>query len=161
MAISILDAARQLAKTFPGRYEALAQRMNKNPSSLRHEIAGAPGYKLGAEDLEDMTNLALEVKQDNALIILATMASNCGQMLVPLPTALLEAGDDCLKRMGDSAREFGELCTEVATDLGDGKISDNELARIDRECSELIASLHALREALAKRNAAGKAGEGA
>lgn len=41
-------------------------------------------------------------------------------------------------------------------DLVDGKISDNELRRIDKECGELIASLHALRESLARRNADGK-----
>ena len=38
----------------------------------------------------------------------------------------------------------------------DGKISDNELARIDRECGELIASLHQVRESVARRNMAGK-----
>ncbi len=47
--------------------------------------------------------------------------------------SLLASGDDCLVRMGDTAREFGELCTEVSKDLGDGKISDNELARINRQ----------------------------
>jgi hypothetical protein len=55
-------------------------------------------------------------------------------------------------RLADTAREFGELCKEVGSDLVDGKISDNELKRIDRECSELVSSLHALRESLARRN---------
>lgn len=65
-------------------------------------------------------------------------------------------GDDCMLRLADTAREFGDLCKEVGGDLVDGKISDNELRRIDKECGELIASLHALRESLARRNADGK-----
>jgi hypothetical protein len=55
-----------------------------------------------------------------------------------------------------TAREFGDLCTEVANSLADGVISDNELARVDRECGELMASLRTLRDALAQHCAAGK-----
>lgn len=153
MAMSILDAARQVVKHYPGRVEALALRMGKNPNTLRHEVAGSPGYKLGAEDLMDLTNFAQEARQDNALLSLASMAANCGQMLVPLPLANAVADDDCMLRLADAAREFGDLCKEVAGDLADGKITNNELARIDRECGELIASVYAMREAVARRNA--------
>jgi hypothetical protein len=153
MAMSVLDAMRQVVKSYPGRVEAMAQRMGKNPATLRHEVSGAPGYKLGAEDLGEMTNFAQEAKQDNALLALSRLAENCGQMLVPLPLANPVVDDDCMLRLADSAREFGELCKEVAGDLADGKITNNELARIDRECGELIASVYAMREAVARRNA--------
>jgi hypothetical protein len=153
MAMSILDAMRQVVKSYPGRVEAMAQRMGKNPTTLRHEVSGAPGYKLGAEDLVEMTNFAQEAKQDNALLALSRLAENCGQMLVPLPLANPVADDDCMLRLADSAREFGELCKEVAGDLADGKITNTELTRIDRECGELIASVYAMREAVARRNA--------
>lgn len=153
MAMSVLDAMRQVVKSYPGRVEAMAQRMGKNPATLRHEVSGAPGYKLGAEDLGEMTSFAQEAKQDNALLALSRLAENCGQMLVPLPLANPVVDDDCMLRLADSAREFGELCKEVAGDLADGKITNNELARIDRECGELIASVYAMREAVARRNA--------
>jgi hypothetical protein len=103
--------------------------------------------------LGEMTNFAQEAKQDNALLALSRLAENCGQMLVPLPLANPVVDDDCMLRLADSAREFGELCKEVAGDLADGKITNNELARIDRECGELIASVYAMREAVARRNA--------
>ena len=61
-----------------------------------------------------------------------------------------------LVMMLESPEEFGDLCTEVAGDIKDSQITDNELARVDRECGELIASVHALREALARRNQASK-----
>lgn len=153
MSMNILDAARQVLKGYPGRLEAMAQRMGKSPSTLRHEIDGDKGYKFGAEDLMDMTNFAQQAKQDNALLALASMAANCGQMLVPLPLANAVVNDDCMLRLADVAREFGELCKEVAGDLADGQITNNELARIDSECAQVIASVYAMREAVARRNA--------
>lgn len=50
----------------------------------------------------------------------------------------------------------GDLCTEVAGDLKDSQINDNELKRIDLECGHLISTVHTLREALARRNLTGK-----
>ncbi len=88
--------------------------------------------------------------------ILEAFALNCGHMLIQLPTDLGDNADDCMARLAATAREFGDLCTEVSADLADGSISDNELARIDRECGELMASLRPLREALARRNQQGK-----
>ncbi len=150
--MNLLDAARQLVRGYPGRVDAMAQRLGKNPGTLRHEVAGAPTYKLGAEDLEEMTLLALEVRQPNALVAVATLAANCGQMLVPLPQLAADLDDDCMRQLTEAVKDFGQLCTEVSADLVDGRISDNELARIDADSSQLIARLGLLREALARRN---------
>jgi hypothetical protein len=73
-----------------------------------------------------------------------------------LPEQVDDKAADCMARLAATAREFGDLCSEVAGDLVDGAITDNELARIDRESGELMASLRALREALARCNRAGK-----
>ncbi len=153
--MNLRDVAFLVVHDYPGGAGSLAPRMNtplstKSATTLQHEVNGTGTAKLGLETAELITHFAKDLR------ILAAWALKEGQMLVPLPESLLASGDDCLVRMGDTAREFGELCTEVSKDLGDGKISDNELARIDRECGELMASLHALRESLAKRNAANK-----
>lgn len=154
--MNLLDSARRLAKAYPGGIDALAQRMGKNPATLRHELAGATGYKLGAEDLEEMTLLAMGAHQSNALVALATFNANCGQMTIPLPQALAGSDDDCMRHVAGVAKEFSDLVQAVSLRAADGEISDNDLAAIDRELSELVASTHGMREALGRMHQAGK-----
>jgi hypothetical protein len=157
--MNLLDAARRLAKAYPGGIEALAQRMGKSPATLRHELAGAQGYKLGAEDLEEMTLLAIGAHHPNALVALATMNANCGQMSIPLPQALAGSDDDCMRQVAGVAKEFSDLVQVVSMRTSDCEISDNDLAAIDKELTELVGSVHTLREALGRRNLVDKAGK--
>lgn len=144
------DVAFNVVHDSPGGAVSLAPRLGKSHTSLAHELNGTGIAKLGLLDAEKITLLTGDLR------ILAAFAANCGQMLLPLPEAMVLSQDDCMLRLADTAREFGELCKEVGGDLSDGKISDNELGRINREGGELIASLHALLESLARRHADGK-----
>ena len=144
--MNLLDAAYNVVHDYPGGSHSLAPRMGKSATTLSHEVAADGTAKLGLLDAAKITALSGDLR------ILEAFATNAGQMLVPLPNAVEFENDDCMLRLADSAKEFGELCREVASDLVDGKITDNELARIDRECGELIAAVHALRLALGERN---------
>lgn len=148
--MSLRDAAFNTVHDYPGGSVSLAPRLGKSPTSLSHELTGTGTAKLGLLDAEKIILLTGDLR------ILEAMATDCGQMLVPLPAATILMDDDCMLRLADTAREFGELCKEVGGDLADGKISDNELKRFEKERSELIASLHALSESLARRNAESK-----
>lgn len=149
--MNLRDAAYHVVHDYPGGASSLAPRLGKSATYLSSEVAGTGTAKLGLLDAETITHLTGDLR------ILAAFAGNAGQMLVPLPLSGTLPQDDCMLRLADSAKGFGELCKEVAGDLADGDISDNELIRIDRECGQLIASLHALRGSLATRNQAGKA----
>jgi hypothetical protein len=124
--------------------------MGKSPTTLSHEVTATGTAKLGLLDAAKITDLSGDLR------ILSAWATNAGQMLVPLPDAARTGTDDCMLRLADTAREFGELCKEVAVDLADGSISDNELTRIDKDCGQLISSLHTLRASLSRRNQDGK-----
>lgn len=149
--MNLLDAGYNVVHDYPGGADSLAPRLGKRGTYLCAEVAATGTAKLGLLDAEKITQLTGDLR------ILQAFAANCGQMLVPLPGALVMTSEDCMLRLASSAKEFGDLCTEVAGDLADGDINDNELTRIDRECGELIASVHSLRESLQKRNQAGKA----
>ena len=148
--MNLRDAAYNTVHDYAGGAASLAPRMGKSVSVLSHEVTGTGTAKLGLLDAEKITHLTGDLR------ILEAFATNCGQMLVPLPHAVDVDADDCMLRLAATVKEFSDLCTEVAGDLKDSQISDNELARVDRECGELIASIHSLREALARRNQAGK-----
>lgn len=151
--MNLHDAARELAKHYPGSYSAMAQRLGKHPDTLRREVNSAPGFKLGLDDAEDMTHFALEARQDNALILLAAFAANCGQMLMPLPAAG-RGCDECMARLAALAREFSDLVGEVSADLSDGDVSDNELRRIEGKGGEVITALQSLLASVHSRNQA-------
>lgn len=149
--MNLLDAAYNVVHDYKGGAASLAPRLGKGSTYLSAEVSATGTAKLGLVDAEKITHLTGDLR------ILVAFATNAGQMLVPLPQPGALVQDDCMLRLADSAKEFGELCSEVASDLSDGDINDNELARIDRECGQLIASVHALRESLAVRNETGKA----
>lgn len=149
------DVAFNVVHEYPGGAPSLAPRMGRNPTTLAHELNGTGVAKLGLLDAEKITHITGDLR------ILEAFARNAGQMLLPLPEALMpEDEEDCMMRLAEAAKAFGVLCKEVATDLADTKITDNELKRIDRDCSILIADLRGLRKALAKLNAASKVGLG-
>lgn len=145
--MNLLDAAYNVVHDYKGGAASLAPRLGKASTYLSAEVSATGTAKLGLVDAEKITHLTGDLR------ILVAFATNAGQMLVPLPQAGDLPKDDCMLRLADSAKEFGELCAEVAGDLADGEVNDNELTRIDRECGQLIASVHALRESLALRNA--------
>jgi hypothetical protein len=148
--MNLLDAAYNVVHDYPGGSQSLAPRLGKSASSLCHEVTATGTAKLGLLDAAKITQLTGDLR------ILSAFATNAGQMLVPLPQCAEFAANECMLRLADTAREFGTLCNEVAVDLADGNISQNELARIDKECGNLIASVHALRESLEARYQAGK-----
>ena len=142
--MNLLDAAYNLVHDYAGGASSLAPRLGKSSTYLSAEVSATGTAKLGLLDADKLTGLTGDLR------ILRAFALNHGQMLVPLPDAVVLGDDDCMLRLADTAREFGDLCKEVAGDLVDGRISINELKRIDRECGELIASVHALHESVAR-----------
>jgi hypothetical protein len=149
--MNLLDAAYNVVHDYPGGADSLAPRVDKNPTTLSHEVSGTGTAKLALLTAEKIT------QRTGDLRILSTFAGNCGQMLVPLPHAGELPQDDCMLRLAEAAKEFGELCREVAVDLASGEITDNMMDRVDKECGLLIADVHALRESLAARNQAARA----
>ena len=146
--MSLQDAYFNVVHDYPGGAASLGPRLGKTGASLSHECSRTGTAKAGLLDAEKITIMTGDLR------ILSAFAINCGQMLVPLPTAAVVLDDDCMLRLADTAAAFGGLCKEVGGGLSGSKISDNELHRINRECGGLIASLHALIESIAARNAA-------
>lgn len=147
--MNLRDIAYNVVHDYPGGAASLAPRLSKSSTQLNHELTGNGTAKLGLMDAEKISHLAGDLR------ILHAFATNMGQMCVPLPHGYEAQGAlPVMEKLGKAAKEFGDLCAEVAKDLADNEISDNELDRIDREAGELIAAIHGLREELGAMNAA-------
>lgn len=149
--MSVLDSVRRLCRRYPGGVEAVAQRLGKSPATLRHELAGAPGYKLGVVDMEEVLLIAKGARVDafmEPLDVLANSLDGDDSAVPEISTAVLDA-------MGRTSKEFADLCARTSEALhGDGRISDNELRDIEREAAELMSALRTLRQAAAANNRA-------
>lgn len=149
-----LDAARYLMRAYPGGADSLAPRLDKTPTTLRHEVAGSDKYKLGLVDAEALTQMAVEARVPNPLAILNAFAANCGAMVVALPHMDSVQGAT-FEDLAAAAKEFAEFVGVAATAAADGRVTGNELRDIDRELSELVSRVQAVRNGLAAMHQAG------
>lgn len=152
--MDVKAAAFNVGHDFPGGVIALAPQIGKNANTLNQELAGIGTAKFGLADAVKMTIVTHDYR------VLDAFAAQCGRMTLPLPEMVDIESDDCMHALGETAREFSELCTEVCTSLSDGQISDNEQQRIQREGGHLVAKLQVLLNAVTARNRSGKPGQG-
>jgi hypothetical protein len=147
----VLDAAYHLGQAYPGGVEALAVRLGKNATTLRHEFSGAGFAKLGLQTAVDASVLSKDYRIVNAF------AAECGGMFVLLPSSLGGEGM-AMQRVAVLAREFGEVVATVSEATADGEVSANELARVEREWAELVAAGQALMAHMRAKHEAGRPG---
>lgn len=145
---AVLDAAFNLVHDYDGGAESLGPRIKKAPTTLSHEVKRTGTAKFGLEDAVKLTLLS------GNLAILNAFAAQCCCVVLPMPC--VDAGLDTFHGLADAAREFSEFVASVADAAADGRVSGNELARVDRELSELIARSQAIRATLAVIHESGK-----
>ncbi|MCV2365546.1 hypothetical protein LNV23_19020 [Paucibacter sp. DJ1R-11] len=147
--MNVLDAAFAIAHDYPhGGARALGMRMGKNSLSdeLNPNISRA---KFGLADAVQLQQLTGDYR------VLHAMAAELGHLAVPLPAA--ELGDTpCASLVAKLAQEFAQLMAEVAQDLADSAVDDNELRRLERQSGRLVAEVQALLKHAATMNAEAK-----
>lgn len=148
--MNVLDAAYNVVHDQPGGASPLSVRLGKGQHVLGAELAGRGSAKLGLVDSVKISQMTGDLR------ILFAFAEECGQLCVPLPQVVDVGGGDVLRALAEASREFAELCTEVCSSMTDGRISDNELDRFERERGELMAGLHCLGERMRALNLASK-----
>jgi hypothetical protein len=139
---AIRQIAWALARRFEGGVETAAREVGKPYETFRRELAGAAGYKLGADELDVLTQAAVARGIDDPLAIVNRMAQNVGALVLQLPQQV-DDGGDTFKCLAEAAQEFGVFMREVAETMADGSVSDNELREVEVECSKLMGKVRA------------------
>lgn len=153
--MNVMDAARLVVRDYPGGAEAVAARLGKAVTSLRHELdRNYRTAKFGLEDAVTVTQLTRDTAGGPDLRIATAFAAEVGAMLIPLPE--FAGGDGDMTAMTQTIREFGEYVSRVGEALADGRITDNELASTERELGEMVQAAQRLQAMLKARNQAGK-----
>lgn len=150
--MDVMGAAFNVGEDYrPGGARGLAQAIGENPNTFSHALTETAGAKLGLKTAVKMT------KRTGDLRILLAFAAECGQMCVPLPEALDLDGNDCMRALAETSKEFNDVVQAVCMALSDdGRVSANELERVDREGGEMLAKLQMLLATVRARHMAGQ-----
>lgn len=146
--MNVLDAAYHLVHAYPGGAEALAPRIGKNATTLRHEVNGTGTAKLGLADAVNASVLSKDRR------ILNAFAAECDCMVLPMP-APIDCDNTAMHRVAALAKEFGEMVASVTAAAADGRITANELDTVQRDYAELVAAGQALMAHLQAKHQAG------
>lgn len=146
--MNVQDAAFNTAHDHePGGAKGLGERMGK--ASLSDEVnPNCRGAKLGLLDAVKMQRLAMDYR------ILYAMAAELDHM-PPLPmVAMPGASPTSAAAVALVAQDFAQLMQELAKDMADGDITDNELQRIKKRWGDMVAHVQQLMQQLAAANEA-------
>lgn len=158
--MSLFDSLRRCVDHYPGGRGSLAPRIGKTDEVARKELSGATSHKLGAVDALAIARMCVEVGAPHCYDYAAHVAQECGGEFKPLGSDL-EGGQSPVQRVTAMVRETSDVTSIVIDAMQDGVITDNELARIEREIAEAQQALLRLLHASQAVNAAGKPRGGA
>lgn len=144
--MNITDALYRAAHQYPGGLEALALRMGISSSSLAHKVSPTyPGAHCSPQEMAAI----MEFTDDHGA--LQALAGRMRYMLLPMvPEG--EIDGQFAQRLAGTVKEFSEFITEISQDLADGRVTDNELKRIERELADLTREASALYALAARVN---------
>lgn len=152
---TIHDALQRAVDNTPGGRRVLSVRLGKTDEVLRKELSGAQSHKLGALDALAIARLACEAGTPHCYDYAAHVAEECGGEFRP-KRATRTDDQNPVQRVTDVYREASDVACAVIEGMVDGAISDNELARIEREAAEAHEAIRRTVEAARAVNLAGK-----
>jgi len=122
------------------------------------EIIGVPAVTLyqigeGRMDLK-ARQVAPLTNGSGDFLLLEAIAEAAHSMVLPCPRPVNAPGHEALTEIANAAKEQSDVIREMASAIADGKVSEEELARIDRELVEAQAQLSKARGLLGSMKAA-------
>lgn len=150
-----LDALRLMVKHFPGGLEVIALRIGKPAETLRKELAGAPGFKLGLSTAMLISELCIDANSEHCRAFVNVVAASSGGF-VRLPVMEMSEPACINKKVSETVREMSDVTAAALSANADDVISDNDLKHSLKEIGEAREALQKLEHALILKNAAGK-----
>lgn len=134
--LDVNDAAYHLAHDFPGGVPALAQRMGMSQNTLAHKVSLTTAtHHLSPSELVKLQAISGDARP------LQAMAAQLGFVALPV---LPEGGGSSLEDLTRVVREFSEMLSAASETVADGRVSMNELQRVEREAGEAMLAIHTL-----------------
>lgn len=149
------DALALMVKHFPGGLEVVALRVGKPAETLRKEIGGNAGFKLGLDTAVLISDLCIDAKSEHCYAFVNSVSGPAGRF-IELPVREMVEKQDLRQDAAVMLKEGTDVLSELTVALADEQISDNELTRIEREVADAVESLQAVLRGAQARNKASK-----
>lgn len=141
--MNVIDAAYAVVHDYPGGSVALAPRLGMSHAILRGKVnPNDAGHHLTVAESLRMQLLTGDHR------ILQAEAEELGYALLKLPS--VDSGDFACEAMR-TVKEFGDFIGSIEESMRDGKVTPNELRRIERELLEALAHISALHKLIAAK----------
>lgn len=108
-------------------------------STMMSELSRQPGHKFGA----DMLLPLMDAADSNAPITFLARERGGIFLLLPEPA---QGGSDLVQSLADAIKAFGEYAACAADRIADGEIDSEEMAKIDRETSDVMEAVLSFRK---------------
>lgn len=126
------DALYHAVHDYPGGAVSLAPRMGLAPSTLQSMAnPNVETHPWPYKRVKQLLHLTGDLRPLKAL------CTEFDGVFVPMPKPCGKPMDEIFRDLGRLAKEFGDVPREVMADLKDGRISQKEFRRIEREIVEL------------------------
>ena len=129
-----LDAAYHVVHDYePDGAASLAPRLGKSPTTLCHEVKPPPGSmaKFGLVDAVKATDLTEDFR------ILHAFAEAVNHRCVKVTIPEVDSHQDLLGAMSTFAKETAEALLAMHAAIADGRISENEIRRFEKEVGDI------------------------
>lgn len=153
--MSPLSALKLMVQHYPGGRDAMATLLGKSGETIRQELGGYPGFKMGVVDACVISEACIAVKSEHCHAYANAVASNCGGY-IQLPVVEMREPVNVQKTLSTLVRELSDVTTATLTADADGVISANEHKAVLREIAEAYEALQKLEKDVNAKHAASK-----
>jgi len=155
--MSPLSALKLMVQHYPGGRDAMATLLGKTSETIRQELGGYPGFKMGVVDACVISEACIAVQSEHCHAYANAVASNCGGF-IQLPVVEMREPVNINKSLGVAVKEFADVTVATLTAEAGG-YSDNHRKVFLREAAEAIAALQKVINDVEVMNAASKPAE--
>lgn len=137
------DALYTVARAYPGGVEALARRMGRSAAVFYNKLRpGIDTHHVAFEEVSEIVELCQQAGVKDALSPLHALNMRHGLVAFPMPQVDSLTDDALAQTVCRAMKEFGEVAASVSESLAnDGKISDAELEKIEKEFQDAFAAI--------------------
>jgi hypothetical protein len=140
------DALYNAARSYPGSVEALAHRMAMSPAVLRNKLS--PNVKTHHVTLSEASliiEFLREAKCDDALLPLQALNWQHGLIAHQIPNLDHMTDEQLSNSLVTIMKENGEVAAAMQEAMKDGRITETELDKVEKEIFDLVTAAVALR----------------
>lgn len=146
------DALYKIARAYPGGIEALAARMGKSTNTLRNKLQPhISTHYVSFEEVSEIVELCAGAGVPDALLPLRSLNWRHGLVSFAIPSSDNLSDEQLSMTVCRVMKEAGDVAASVGDAMSDGRISLEEMDRIEREFSEAMGALGAWRERVRER----------